>query len=308
MAGDERLYLVDASIYVFRAWHTLPDTLTDAQGQVANATYGFADFLHRLMQSVEARRIAVAFDESLAWSFRNEIYPAYKANRAPAPDELKRQFQDCQRLAEGLGLPVLKSAHYEADDLIGTLAARGRSEGLAVTVVSADKDLAQLVLGDRDRWWDFARDRSLDRKGVERQFGVRPEQIPDQLAIAGDKIDNIPGVPGIGMPTAARLLHRFRTLESLLAQIPSVAAMPVRGAARLSRLLDEHQETVRLARQLTGIHCAVDLASPPLLERQVPDAEGLMQLFGELAFSRERQDRWQSLVEGLFGSADGALR
>ncbi|MDZ7748145.1 MAG: 5'-3' exonuclease H3TH domain-containing protein [Halofilum sp. (in: g-proteobacteria)] len=291
-----RLYLVDASIYVFRAWHVLPDSIRDAHDEPANAVHGFADFLRRFLDEARPARVAVAFDESLESSIRNDIYPDYKANRAPAPEELRRQFARCRELVEAAGLAAFSSPHYEADDLLATLAASMRGHGLRHTVVTGDKDLAQLVRTG-DEWWDFARAVRLDVRGIEKRFGVAPHRIPDLLALAGDKIDNIPGVPGIGQATAARLLARWGDLDTLFANLEGVRAMRFRGAARVAALLAEHEATVRLARRLTGMLSVDGLpGEPAALERRAADADALDDLFARLAFGRERRRRWQETL------------
>ncbi len=290
-----RLYLVDSSIYVFRAWFTLPDSITDSAGNPANAVYGFTDFAYRLLDEVDPMHIAFAFDESLTTSYRNEIYPEYKANRESAPEELKYQFRLCREFLAAVGLTELGSSSYEADDLIGTLAKRERKKGFDITYVTGDKDLTQLVEGD-DEWWEFAKDKRLDSKAVEKEFGVRPDQIADQLAIAGDKVDNIPGVPGIGMATAAKLLRKFDTIEQLLSNIERIGEMKVRGAARLQNLIDEHQDTVRLSRRLTGIHCNAELPKGLRLKRKRPDSQSVEAIFDKLGFGDARRARWEALL------------
>lgn len=293
-----RVYLIDASIYVFRAWHVLPDTLVDPRGAPVHAVHGFVDFLAQFHQLTQADHVAVCFDTSLTHSARNELYPAYKANRDPAPAELVEQFRRCREITRCAGLAEFASARFEADDLIATLCGVARADGHPITVVTGDKDLAQLIR-ERDEWWDFARDNRLDAGGVRRKFGVRPDQIADMLALAGDRIDNIPGVPGIGPPTAARLLARWGDLDTLYANLAAVRTMKFRGAARIARLLGEHEDTVRLARQLTGMLQADGLPEQTsLLRRQAADREGLDHRLADLgmgeghrAWLAERLDR-----------------
>jgi len=294
MAAERRAYLVDASIYVFRSWHVLPDSIRDADGEPANAVYGFIDFLIQLLARATPTHVGVAFDESLESSVRNDIYPAYKANRDPAPDELKRQFRLCRELTAAAGLAGFASPHFEADDLLATLAWRLRAHGFRHTVVTGDKDLAQLV-ADGDEWWDFARGRRLDARGVVEHFGVAAGQIADLLALAGDKIDNIPGVPGIGRATAAKLLTRWGDLDALYANLDGVGAMKFRGAARIAELLAVHEATVRLARRLTGMLEADGLPTDPDgLARHAPDHEALDHLFDRLGPGDERRARWRA--------------
>ncbi|MEJ2633289.1 MAG: 5'-3' exonuclease H3TH domain-containing protein [Acidihalobacter sp.] len=291
------ILLVDSSIYVFRAWFTLPGNLLDAQGRPANAVLGFLDFAQRLFAERAPSRIAFAFDQSVSSNFRNDIYPDYKANRPPAPDELRQQFAQVRVFLRAAGLCELSSPRFEADDLIGTLAARERAKGERLLLITADKDLAQLIGAD-DHWWDFPRGEPLDPRAVARKFGVRPDQIADQLALAGDKVDNIPGVPGVGMATAAKLLHRFGSLEALLTDIPAIGQMKIRGAKRLMLLIDEHQDTVRLARRLTGIECAAELPEHGPLERRPPDPDALQAWFELMGLSERRRDNWLALLSG----------
>lgn len=251
------LYLIDASVFICRAYFSLPPTLSDRFGAPANALFGFAQFLAELLERRSPSHLAVAFDESLAGSFRRAIYPPYKANRPEAPPELVYQFRRCRELTEALGIAGFASASHEADDLIGTLAARQRRSGMAMIYVSADKDLAQLIEG-QDRLWDAPRGRLLDAEGVEREFGVRPEQMVDLLGLAGDAVDNIPGVPGIGRKTAAALLVERESMAGIYADLAGIAGLSLRGAKRIGRLLEEHAEQAWLSRRLATI----DRAAP----------------------------------------------
>src|SRR5210317_1398180 len=150
------VYLVDASIYIFRSWFSISDEFSNASGEPTNAVYGFTGFLCSLLEQTQAEHIGVAFDESLTTSYRNEIYPQYKANRDPAPIELKRQFGWAREMAESMGLSCFADQRYEADDLIGTLAEFWRDRGHPVCIITSDKDLTQLVTKS-DTWWDFSR-------------------------------------------------------------------------------------------------------------------------------------------------------
>jgi len=293
------VWLVDSSIYVFRAWFTLPEGITDREGEPVNAVVGFSEFLLRLLIHLHPAPVAFAFDQSLGQSYRHEIYPAYKANRPPAPESLKRQFRLCRALVRALGLTELGSSRYEADDIIGTLATRSRALGQTVRLITADKDLTQLV-GPGDLWWEFAQDRRLDVRGVEKKLGVRPDQVADQLALAGDKVDNIPGVPGIGMATAARILRKFGDLEQVFADLDGVARLHIRGAARLSGLIREHEHEIRMARRLTGIHCDIeDLPADLDIRPTGPDRAALDALFELLNFDGPRRVRWEALLDRL---------
>ena len=252
------LYLIDASVYVFRAWYSIPDDMRDPDGNPVNALYGYARFLGDFLEQVQPENIVVAFDVSLKSSFRNEIYPEYKANRDPAPPELKRQFELCRRVTRALGVRDCASPHYEADDLIGTLVMDARRSGLPSTIVSRDKDLAQLV-GNEDLFWDFAGKGRIDYQSVPDSFGVWPEQIADFLALAGDSVDNIPGVPGVGRKTAIALLRHFGSLNVLYANLDRVVDVNVRGAKTLGAKLEQHREAALISRKLTGIACDAPL-------------------------------------------------
>lgn len=251
---DRTIYLIDASIYIFRAWFSLPDTLRSSDGAPVNAVYGFLRFLTEFVEAVQPINIMVAFDHSLTSSFRNEIYPQYKANRDPAPPELRVQLAACERLVDALGISSLKHPRFEADDLIASVAVRARGTGYRVVVVSGDKDLSQVVR-EGDLWWDYSRNRRLDMQGIYDLFGVWPGQIIDFLALVGDAVDNIPGVPGIGPKTASRLLRVFKDVDQLYQRLEEVPRLGVRGAARVARELDEHRESVMLARRLTALAC-----------------------------------------------------
>ncbi|RBD14195.1 exodeoxyribonuclease IX, partial [Xanthomonas oryzae pv. oryzae] len=207
------LYLVDASLYVFRAWHSIPDEFQDAQGWSTNAVHGFARFLLDVLERENPQHITIAFDEALDSCFRHAIYPAYKGNRTPAPDALRRQFAHCKALCAALGLSVLAHRDYEADDLIGSALHSVRAHGLRGVIVSADKDLSQLLL-EHDEQWDYARNQRWSMDGVKARHGVHAHQIADYLALCGDAIDNIPGVTGIGAKSAAVLLAHFGSLDA----------------------------------------------------------------------------------------------
>jgi 5'-3' exonuclease len=269
------VYLIDASVYVFRAWHAWHVDLVDAQGNPTHAVYGFARFLGDLLERRSPRHVAVAFDESHGQGLRRRLYPAYKSNREPAPLALRRQFALCRQFCRTLGVAEFASEEYEADDLIGTLATRCRAEGLAVTIVSCDKDLAQLV-GPQDVLWDYALAREYRHAEIAARFGALPARMADYLALCGDGVDNIPGVPGIGRKTAALLLDTFDSLESLFASLERVEQLPLRGAARLAERLREHRASAFLARLLTRIRCDAPLAAGSAeLVRRAPDAAGV---------------------------------
>ena len=295
-SNPDAFYLVDSSIYVFRSWHSMPAGITDASGHPANATFGFIEFLYQLLSRRDPRLIACAYDESLGTSARNDIYPDYKANRAAAPESLKYQFKLCQMFTDAIGVASLASGKLEADDIIGTLAGIAAKQNTNSVIVSADKDLCQFV-AEGDAIWDFARDTWLDARLIEKRFGVRPHQIADSLALTGDKVDNIPGIPGVGTATAAKLLVKWGNLTSLLDNKDKVALMKFRGASRVAELLQQHEETVRLARELTGLIVDPSL-SIELSDYEIkPDDKAMQTTFDKLGFSDKRRQRWYDLLE-----------
>jgi DNA polymerase I len=274
-AGPPAVHLIDASYFVFRAWFSVGLEMTDVDGQPVNALYGFSRFLGDLLEEARPAHVAVAFDDSLATSFRNELYPAYKQNREPAPPELKRQFALCRELCRLIGLAEFGSPTHEADDIIGTIATRLRAAGHCAVLVTRDKDLAQLIR-DGDHYWDYAGARRFAYCDIEAQFGVRPERMADFLALTGDSVDNIPGVPGIGPKTAAALLSAFGSLEEIYEGLDRVGALPVRGAAKLAERLRLHREAAYLARRLTVIACDMPIEfTLETLRRRKPDLAGL---------------------------------
>jgi 5'-3' exonuclease len=269
------VYLIDASVYIFRAWFSMPPDLRDVDGNPTHAVYGFARFVGDLIERRQPQYLAVAFDESHGHGHRHALFPAYKANREPAPPELKRQFALCREFCRHLGVSEYASHEFEADDLIGTLAARVRAEGLRVTVVTRDKDLSQLV-GPGDRFWDYSDAAEYAYEEIAARFGVAPERMADYLALTGDAVDNIPGVPGVGPKTAAALMERYASLDALYDDLDAVAYLPLRGASRLPEKLRLHREAAYLARSLTRIHCAAPLqATRTDLQRRSPDLQAL---------------------------------
>ncbi len=274
-------YLIDASVYVFRAYYSMPDDMVDGDGNPVNALYGFCRFLGDFMEQVKPRHIAVAFDESRATTFRTDIYPEYKANRDPAPADLKRQFVQCRQFARALGLMECSSPRFEADDLIGALVEHGRRNGRASTIVTRDKDLTQLLSRD-DVFWDFAGKGKLGYDRIPEVFGVWPEQIADFLALAGDSVDNIPGVPGVGKKTAEALLKHFGTLDKIYDNLDKVHEVEVRGARTLGAKLESNKAAADLARKLTGIACDAPIENAEeSLRPRAPDLGAINALFDE---------------------------
>lgn len=277
------VYLIDSSIYVFRGYFSMPDEFKSTDGLSVNAVYGFARFLAKFLRQTGTQNIACAFDESLdEGSFRNEIYPPYKANRDPAPEDLKKQFVLCRRLTEGLGISTFSDKSYEADDLIGTLAKSCQDKNQSVCIVSADKDLAQLII-DGDSWWSYGNFEPFNKDRVYEKFGVYPNQIADYLALTGDAVDNIPGVSGVGAKTAALLLNHFGNLNEIITRKKEISHLSIRGAKSIQKKIETGVEDAQLAKQLTKIVTDVPLSQYNVTRKPV-NHEKLSKLFDYLNF------------------------
>jgi len=296
------IYLIDASVYVFRAYYALPPEMVDRDGNQSNAVFGFARMLCDLLERARPEYIAVGFDHSLTGSFRSRIYPAYKANRAPAPPGLPLQFERCFEFAELLGLAAIGSPDYEADDILGTLAWRMRGSGVRSTFLTRDKDFTQLVR-EGDVLWDFGSREPQSYADVARRFGVAPERFADYLALTGDAVDNIRGVPGIGPKTAAILMKEFASLDELYENLERIDALPVRSPAVVRSRLREYREAAYLARRLTAIECDMPLTiTTDAQRRRAPDASGLERFFDGQGFGPLLRRQ----VERLTGLASAA--
>lgn len=290
-----RLYLVDSSIFVFRAWYGPERERLNRRRQPNQAFVGFSDFVYRLLTEQAPQQLVFAFDESRSKSSRKEIYPDYKANRSSAPQELKRQFAWCRQWLEALGISCVSSKRWEADDLIGSLVNYHGSAQLPVVILTADKDLTQLV-AEQDVWWSYLDDKKLDYRAICKKFGVRPEQIADQLALTGDKADNIPGIPEVGLKTAARLLRKFDSIENLRLHLHQVGEMKFRYAGRVQRSLVEHEAQLDISLQLTRINREISEMQQVDISRHRADTKQLGQMMREQTFDAARTERWMAYL------------
>jgi DNA polymerase I len=276
-ASNKRLYLVDGSSFIHRAYHAIR-ALTNRAGVPTNAVYGYTSMLLKLLRDRKPTHLAVAFDGP-ARTFRHEIYAEYKANRPPAPEDLVPQFGLCRRVTESLGIPALDVPGIEADDIIATLARLGESDGYEVTIVSSDKDLMQLV-GPLVVLYDSMKNKIFDAAAVEEKFGVGPGQLRDLLALMGDSSDNIPGVTGIGPKSAATLLKQHGDLEGVLAAAPTIKG-------KRGQTLVDQADLARLSGRLVDLDEGVDLGlGVEDLARRPVDLPPVAELFGELDFHR----------------------
>ena len=263
-AAERTYYLVDGSGFIFRAFHTIPMRVRKADGAPTNAVYGFSAMLMRLLADISADYIAVVFDAS-STTFRNEIYPDYKANRDEPPEELVPQFPVIRDAVAAFGLASVELEGYEADDIIATYCRLARDERAKVVIVSSDKDLMQLV-GDGVTMFDPMKNKAIDVAEVGERFGVAPDRVVDVQALAGDSIDNVPGVPGIGVKTAAQLIAEFGDLDTLLAR-----ATEIKQPKRRQSLID-FAEQARLSRRLVRLADDVELPMS-LNDLRVPEAD-----------------------------------
>lgn len=253
MNDTNTLYLIDGSGFIFRAFFALPP-MNRADGTPVNAVYGFCNMLQKLTDELKAEQIAVIFDAARK-TFRNEIYADYKANRPPPPDELVPQFALIREATRAFGLPSIELPNYEADDLIASYAREARAKGLKVCVVSSDKDLMQLVR-EGVSLYDPMKMKPIATEQVLEKFGVAPEKVIDVQALAGDSTDNVPGVPGIGIKTAAQLINEYGDLEGLLANASKIKQNKRR------ELLIEHANLARISKKLVTLDDQAPLPVP----------------------------------------------
>jgi DNA polymerase-1 len=277
------VYVIDAMNYIFRAYHALPDNIVSPSGQLTNAVLGYLRTLLRIIKERKPEYMAAAFESDT--SFRNVIFAGYKANRKQPPQDLEAQFGYCRKITEAIGVASLEVADYEADDVIGTIAARMSALGHPVVVVTGDKDMSQLVSGNV-QVYDMAKEHWLDEMGVRAKFGVAPGQIPDLLALHGDHIDNIPGIEGVGPKTARQILAICRTIDEL-ATVDLPAKPAFRGGDEILKRIRDNIETVRISRKLATICCEVPIdVSPEVLRYRRGDNRVLRPLCEELGFVR----------------------
>ncbi|WP_317932789.1 DNA polymerase I [Halioxenophilus sp. WMMB6] len=276
------LVLVDGSSYLYRAFHAMP-RLTSSKGQETGAVRGVISMLRRMEKDFPDSPLAVVFDAK-GKTFRDELFAEYKANRPPMPDELRSQIEPIHEIIRAMGVPLLIIEGVEADDVIGTLTAQAIDNGLEVVVSTGDKDMAQLV-NSHVTLVNTMTDSHLDPAGVAQKFGIGPELIIDFLALMGDKVDNIPGVPGVGEKTALALLQGLGSLESIYANLDKIKDLDFRGAKNMAKKLEENRDNAFLSYQLATIKTDVELAiGLGDISHATPDNEKLLALYKEMEF------------------------
>jgi DNA polymerase I len=294
---DGELFLIDGNSLAYRAFFALPETIATSDGRPTNAIYGFASMMAKILIDHNPKAVIVAWDAGM--SGREEVYEPYKAERPPRPDLLKEQWPHLAPLAEAFGFRNVSCEGWEADDVIATLARRAREAGIPVMIVSGDRDVYQLV-GDGVRVMTTSRgvtDTKLyDHDGVVERYGVPPDLVTDLIGLKGDTSDNIPGVPGIGDKTAAQLLQRFGSLETVLDSVDEIS-----GAKRKQNLI-EHADDARISKQLATLTDDVDIDIDVAAEmRAMPDRSRLREVAAEFelrAVIQRLDEEWEEVVPG----------
>ncbi|CAH7487002.1 DNA polymerase I [Vibrio chagasii] len=304
---DNPLILIDGSSYLYRAFHAYPGTMSN--GDIpTNAVYGVVNMLRSMMRQFASDRIAVIFDAK-GKTFRDDMYPEYKANRPSMPDDLRCQIEPLHNVIRAMGLPLISIPGVEADDVIGTLASQASKAGMPVLISTGDKDMAQLV-DDNVTLINTMTNVVMDREGVIEKFGIPPELIIDYLALMGDKVDNIPGVPGVGDKTATALLQGIGSIEKLYQNLDDIAALGFRGSKTMAKKLIDNKDNAEMSYQLATIKLDVELEeTPESLVKTQPNTDELIKLYGQLVFKS-----WlNELLEGGTGVVEadeksGAVR
>ncbi|MFD2179168.1 DNA polymerase I [Veronia pacifica] len=281
---ENPLILVDGSSYLYRAYHAAPN-FTNAQGEPTGAVYGVVNMLRSLVKQFPTSPVAVIFDAK-GKTFRDDMYVEYKANRPPMPDDLRQQIEPLHAIIEAMGFPMLVIEGVEADDVIGTLAVQGSAAGMPVLISTGDKDMAQLV-DENVTLINTMNNVVMDTQAVHDKYGFGPEHIIDYLALMGDKVDNIPGVPGVGEKTATALIAGIGGLSALYDNLDDIAALGFRGSKTMAKKLTENKENAYLSYELATIKLDVELpVKPQDLVNGEPNTEKLVELYTHLQFRR----------------------
>ncbi|WP_440054415.1 DNA polymerase I [Pseudoalteromonas sp. T1lg65] len=295
---ENPLILVDGSSYLFRAYHA-PPHLTNSKGEATGAIYGVINMLKSLLKQYQPSHMVVVFDAK-GPTFRNDMYSEYKAHRPPMPDDLRTQIEPIHEIIKAMGLPLVSISGVEADDVIGTFSRIATEQQRHVLISTGDKDMAQLV-NEHVTLINTMTNTILDPQGVVEKFGIGPELIIDYLALMGDKVDNIPGVPGVGEKTALAMLQGLGSIDQLYENLDKIAALGFRGSKTMAKKLEEHKSQLELSYELATIKldCDVeqDLEQFKIAEM---DKDRLIELYGQCEFKR-----W--LAELLDGKSQAAI-
>ena len=285
MASSRPLvYLIDAHVQIFRAYYSMPELLGPA-GQQVGAARGYIAQLVRFLTRQQPTHVAACWDHAMD-SFRNDLYADYKLGRTEAPEDLEPQFALCAEATRALGIPLYELESFEADDVIATLVGELIDRRADVAIITTDKDLGVLV-SDRVRLFDLKKEQFSGPAEIEAKFGVPPELVSDYLSLAGDSVDNIPGVPGIGGKTAAALLNHFGSIDAIPEDFADWSSLQLRGAKRVHQRLHEERDKLELSRQLVALRDDLPLA-PKL---------------SEVAYAGADRERLESLLEEIGGKA-----
>ncbi len=281
---ENPLILVDGSSYLFRAYHA-PPHLTNSKGEATGAIYGVINMLKSLVRQFNPSHMVVVFDAK-GPTFRNEMYSEYKAHRPPMPDDLRTQIEPIHEIIKAMGLPLVSITGVEADDVIGTFARIASEQQRHVLISTGDKDMAQLV-NEHVTLINTMTDTVLDPQGVVDKFGIGPELIIDYLALMGDKVDNIPGVPGVGEKTALAMLQGIGSIKSLYARLDDIAGLGFRGSKTMAKKLEEHKAQLELSYELATIKLDVEVEQN-LETFAIADMkkDRLIELYGQCEFKR----------------------
>ncbi|MDD9895313.1 MAG: flap endonuclease [Gammaproteobacteria bacterium] len=305
---NPQVYLVDASIYIFQAHFSPFVECYDEHGEELSALYGFTQFLLQFVRRTKPKYLAVAHDESLFCGFRHELCPEYKSNRELPDENLEMQLKGCGEICSILGLSSFASKVYEADDIIGTLAqsTREADPSTQVTIVSKDKDLAQILASEHDCLWDYSGNKRRYVGDIVDEFGVHPRQFPDYLGLIGDSVDCISGVPGVGPVKAKALLQEYRDMDEIYANLEKIPELGVRGAKGLAQALADNRALAALSKELATIVCQITdseeqfaQASTCHLQLGEPDKDSLVDFLSQYRFRESDRKRLLNLANSL---------
>ncbi len=282
MTDQPKLYLIDGSSYIYRAFFAI-GRLTNPQGMPTQAVFGFIQMIRKILEQEKPEHLAMVFDAK-GPTFRHDLYEEYKAHRPTMPDDLIVQIPYIKEVSRYYGLPILEKQGFEADDIIATLAKQAEAKGFEVVIVSGDKDLMQMI-SPRICMWDTLKNQVFNLETVQERFGTSPSQWVDIMGLAGDSSDNVPGVPGIGEKTAVKLIQAHGSLDKLLDESTPVTP------PKLKEKLLQYKEQALLSRALVTLDTEVPLdLSATELEIQPKDVSGLKKLFQELGFKKFIED------------------